>query len=159
ALGGMAAEEEVYGVITSGADSDLQQATNIARQMFGRWGMSEKIGPIQVYPLEGDPRTSGASEQLLHEVDVEVQNFMRECYEEARRLLREHHAQHQALVDALLEKETLDEDEAYAIAGIERSEKSSHILAGNFTRSSTTSSSIQNDEENAKEVNDKTEEE
>ena len=129
ALGGMAAEQEIYGVITTGADSDLQQATNIARQMFGRWGMSEKIGPIQVYPLEGDPRAAGASEALLQAVDDEVRAYMAECYEEARRLLREHRPQHQALVDALLEKETLDEDEAYAIAGITRKKDESHIVA------------------------------
>lgn len=130
ALGGMAAEQEVYGVVTTGADSDLQQATNIARQMFGRWGMSEDIGPVQVYPIEGDPRSAGASEALLEKVDEEVQKLMRECYAEARRLLREHHDQHQALVDALLEKETLDEDEAYEVAGITKTKESPRIVHG-----------------------------
>lgn len=123
ALGGMAAEEEVLGVVTTGAESDLQTATGIARQMFGRWGMSEKIGPVQVYPREGDPRSSGASDALLAAVDDEVREFLSECYATSRRLLREHHAQHKALVDALLEKETLDEEEAYAVAGIERPHK------------------------------------
>ncbi|MBR6458790.1 MAG: ATP-dependent zinc metalloprotease FtsH [Actinomycetaceae bacterium] len=130
ALGGMAAEQEVYGVVTTGADSDLQQATNIARQMFGRWGMSEDIGPVQVYPIEGDPRSAGASEALLEKVDEEVQKLMRECYAEARRLLREHHDQHQALVDALLEKETLDEDEAYEVAGITKAKETPRIVHG-----------------------------
>lgn len=118
ALGGMAAEKIVYGVVTTGAESDLDHATNIARAMFGRWGMSPTIGPIQVYPREGDPRAYGVSEQLLHQVDVEVQKLLSETLEEACRLLREHADQHKALVDALLEKETLDEDEAYEIAGI-----------------------------------------
>lgn len=134
ALGGMAAEQEVYGVVTTGADSDLQQATNIARQMFGRWGMSDDIGPVQVYPIEGDPRSAGASEALLEKVDEEVQKLMRECYAEARRLLREHHAQHQALVDALLEKETLDEDEAYAVAGITKAKDTPRIVHASASR-------------------------
>lgn len=88
ALGGMAAEQEIYGVTTTGAESDLQTATNIARQMVGRWGMSEKVGPVQVYPQEGSPR--------------------------------DHHDKHVAIVRALMEKETLDEAEAYEVTGIER---------------------------------------
>ncbi len=134
ALGGMAAEQEVYGVITTGADSDLQQATSIARQMFGRWGMSDTIGPIQVYPQEGDPRQAGASEALLEKVDDEVRAYLAECYSEARRLLREHRAQHQALVDALLDKETLDEEEAYVIAGFAKHGEDPHIVAASADR-------------------------
>ncbi|MCI1675521.1 MAG: ATP-dependent zinc metalloprotease FtsH [Ancrocorticia sp.] len=120
ALGGMAAEEVVLGVVTTGAESDLQTATGIARQMFGRWGMSDKIGPMQVYPREGDPRAAGASDALLHAVDEEVRTLLSECYTEAKRLLKEHSAQHRALVEALLMHETLDEDDAYKIAGIPR---------------------------------------
>ncbi len=120
ALGGMAAEEVVLGVVTTGAESDLQTATGIARQMFGRWGMSESIGPMQVYPREGDPRSSGASDALLKAVDDEVRALLTECYEEAKRLLREHADQHKALVDALMEHETLDEADAYRVAGIKR---------------------------------------
>ena len=123
ALGGMAAEEVVLGVTTTGAESDLQTATGIARQMFGRWGMSETIGPVQVYPREGDPRSQGVSDQLLATVDAEVKELLATCYEEAKRLLGEHADQHKALVDALLERETLDEEEAYRIAGIERNEE------------------------------------
>src|SRR5699024_6776803 len=59
ALGGMAAESIVFDVVTSGAESDLETATSIARQMVGRWGMSEKIGPVTVLPQEGDPRLAG----------------------------------------------------------------------------------------------------
>lgn len=120
ALGGMAAEEVVLGVVTTGAESDLQTATGIARQMFGRWGMSETIGPMQVYPRDGDPRSSGASDALLQAVDDEVRSLLSECYGEAKRLLGQHAAQHKALVYALLDKETLDEEDAYAIAGIRR---------------------------------------
>lgn len=130
ALGGMAAEEEVLGVVTTGAESDLQTATAIARQMFGRWGMSDRIGPVQVYPREGDPRSQGVSDQLLSAVDEEVRDLLTDCYAEARRLLREHHEQHKALVDALLEHETLDETDAYRIVGIEREPEPESILAG-----------------------------
>ncbi len=54
ALGGRVAEEIVYGTITTGAESDIQQLTQIARQMVGRWGMSEAIGPIAVLPADGE---------------------------------------------------------------------------------------------------------
>lgn len=60
ALGGMAAEEEVFGVVTTGAESDLETGTNIARAMVGRWGMSEHVGPVSVLPKEGDPRMMGS---------------------------------------------------------------------------------------------------
>ena len=72
ALGGMAAEEEVFGVVTTGAESDLENATNIARGMVGRWGMSEQIGPVSVLPNEGDPRMAGISDAMLGNVDEEV---------------------------------------------------------------------------------------
>ena len=61
ALGGRVAEELVYDSITSGAESDLQQVTAIARQMVGRWGMSPAIGPVAVLPSDGEGRCSPAS--------------------------------------------------------------------------------------------------
>ncbi|MGC0250625.1 ATP-dependent zinc metalloprotease FtsH [Pseudactinotalea sp. Z1748] len=120
ALGGMAAEQEIFGVITTGAESDLQQVTAIARQMVGRWGMSPTVGPIQVYPREGDPRQSGASDQLLATVDDEVRALIASCYDAARHLLREHRPKLDAIVAALLEHETLDEYQAYEAAGVEQ---------------------------------------
>ncbi|GAA4283207.1 ATP-dependent zinc metalloprotease FtsH [Brevibacterium daeguense] len=121
ALGGMAAEEEIYGVITTGAESDLQTSTAIARQMVGRWGMSEAIGPVQVYPQDGDPRQAGASDELLAAVDREVRRLVAECYTEALRLLGEHRDRLDSIVDALMEHESLDEAQVYAAAGVERS--------------------------------------
>nr|WP_226921190.1 ATP-dependent zinc metalloprotease FtsH [Georgenia subflava] len=118
ALGGMAAEQEVFGVTTTGAESDLQTVTAIARQMVGRWGMSPTIGAVQVYPDEGDARQNGASESLLEAVDAEVRALVDECYDEARRLLRDNRDRHDAIVAALMEHETLDETEAYAAAGL-----------------------------------------
>jgi cell division protease FtsH len=120
ALGGMAAEQEVFGVITSGAESDLEHVTRVARSMVGRWGMSDRIGPLSVLPLEGDPRMAGVSETLLNAVDDEVRRITEECYADARRLVREHRAQLDAIVTELLAHESLDEAEIYAAAGIVR---------------------------------------
>jgi cell division protease FtsH len=121
ALGGMAAEQEVFGVITSGAESDLEGVTRIARSMVGRWGMSERIGPLSVLPLDGgDPRMAGVSDVLLNAVDDEVRRITDECYAEARRLVREHRAQLDAIVTQLLARESLDEIEIYAAAGVTR---------------------------------------
>jgi cell division protease FtsH len=120
ALGGMAAEQEVLGVVTTGAESDLETATRIARSMVGRWGMSAAIGPVSVLPAEGDARTAGVSDQLLNTVDEEVRRLIEHCYAEARRLLREHRPKLDSIAEQLLEHETLDEADAYAAAGIPR---------------------------------------
>jgi len=120
ALGGMAAEQEVFDVVTTGAENDLEIVTRIARSMVGRWGMSERIGTLSVLPAEGDPRMAGVSDGLLDAVDEEVRRITDECFAEARRLLREHRNQLDALVAQLLEHESLDEPEIYAAAGIPR---------------------------------------
>jgi cell division protease FtsH len=120
ALGGMAAEQEVFGVVTTGAESDLETVTRIARSMVGRWGMSERIGTLSVLPPEGDPRMAGVSDGLLDAVDEEVRRITDECYAEARRLLRENRDKLDAIVVQLLAHESLDEPEIYAAAGIAR---------------------------------------
>jgi cell division protease FtsH len=120
ALGGMAAEQVVFGVVTTGAESDLQMCTNIARSMVGRWGMSEKIGPVSVLPAEGDPRMMGVAEETLDAVDREVRRLVDECYQRAQTLLRENRKQLDALAEKLLERETLDEAEIYAVVGVQR---------------------------------------
>ena len=117
ALGGMAAEQEVLGVVTTGAESDLETATRIARSMVGRWGMSAAVGPVSVLPSDGDPRAV-ASESLLNTVDEEVRRLIDECYQEARRLLRENRDRLDGIAEQLLQHETLDEADAYAAAGI-----------------------------------------
>jgi cell division protease FtsH len=117
----MAAEQEVFDVVTSGAESDLESATRIARSMVGRWGMSEKIGAVSVLPAEGDPRLmGGSSSALLDLVDAEVHRISDECLAEARRLIRENRDKLDAIVAELLDRETLDEAEVYAAAGIPR---------------------------------------
>ena len=121
ALGGMAAEQEVFGVVTTGAESDLETSTRIARAMAGRWGMSERIGPVSVLPRDGEPRTAGVSDGMLDTVDEEVRRISDECYAEARRLLRDNRDRLDRIVERLLEQETLDEREVYEAAGIARS--------------------------------------
>ncbi len=124
ALGGQAAEELIYGEITTGAESDLEQATRIARQMVGRWGMSEKIGRVSVLPGPADqrllfPGMDGASSEHTRElVDQEVKRITDECYTRALKTLRVHREQLDSLAGALLEHETLDEPDAYQAAGI-----------------------------------------
>jgi cell division protease FtsH len=120
ALGGMAAEQDVFGVVTTGAENDLEMVTRIARSMVGRWGMSERIGRLSVLPAEGDPRMAGISDGLLDALDEEVRRITDECYAEARRLLRENRGKLDAIVGQLLIHESLDEAEIYAAAGIPR---------------------------------------
>ena len=118
ALGGLAAEELVLGVVSTGAESDLQTCTAIARSMVGRWGMSERIGPMSVFPPEGDPRMLGVSEATLDAVDAEVRRLVDECHREATSLLTQNRARLDGIAKGLLERETLDEAAAYAAAGI-----------------------------------------
>jgi len=129
ALGGMASEAVVFGVVTTGAESDLSSATAIARQMVGKWGMSDKVGPMQVLNDSIDPRTNGIAEETLGLLDEETRRIIGECHEKAATLLREHRDQLEAIVAALLEHETLDEEQVYAAAGIERPAPSPEVAA------------------------------
>ena len=129
ALGGMASEAVVFGVITTGAESDLRSATAIARQMVGKWGMSEKVGPMQVLDEQIDPRSNGIAEETLGLLDEETRRIIGQCHEKAAALLREHRDQLEAIVAALLEHETLDEEQVYAAAGIDRPEPAPEVAA------------------------------
>ncbi|MCY0959676.1 ATP-dependent zinc metalloprotease FtsH [Streptomyces sp. H27-H5] len=124
ALGGMAAEQVVYAVITTGAENDLEQVTNIVRGMVGRWGMSERIGRLTAIPADAQsPYGLLAAPATLDAVDHEMRRIVDECYEDACRLLRENRDKLDALAEALLANETLDEPAAYAAAGIARLHK------------------------------------
>jgi cell division protease FtsH len=121
-LGGRAAEEVVYGKITTGAESDLQQLTQIARQMVGRWGMSDKLGPITLLPSDGQspllpssPETSPRTQWLIEE---EVHRIVEAAHSEVLQLLTEHRDQLESLTHALLGAETLDAPDAYAAASV-----------------------------------------
>ena len=124
ALGGRAAEDLVYGKLTTGAESDLQQLTSIARQMVGRWGMSPVVGPVSVMAMDSRgtflPGAAAPSEQTQQLVDQEVRRIVDESYEEVLAMLRENRSKLDDLALALLDRETLDGPEAYAVAGIER---------------------------------------
>jgi len=125
-LGGRAAEEIVYGTKTTGAQNDIEQATTLARSMVTRWGMSERLGLVQLAPREnpylasmdgyGGPKLF--SEETARAIDSEVQRIISESYEEALRLLKQHRRELDALADALLARETLDEREILEVTGL-----------------------------------------
>jgi cell division protease FtsH len=121
ALGGRAAEEIVYGTVTTGAESDLEQVTRIARSMVGRWGMSDEIGLVSVISEEPQyPGTDPSSEATREMIDREVRRIVEECYVRAVDSLREHRERLDGLARELLARETLDENAAYQAAGFER---------------------------------------
>jgi cell division protease FtsH len=133
ALGGRAAEELVFGTFTTGAENDLQQATQLARQMVTRWGMSPAVGLLSLAPLEsgeylglpaGQPFGREYSEALAATVDRETRRILDECYALARETLARERARLEALAEALLAKETLVEEEIRAAAGLPPAEES-----------------------------------
>ena len=125
-LGGRAAEEIVYGTKTTGAESDIEQATGLARRMVTRWGMSERLGLVQLAPRE-NPYLSGPngyggarpfSEETAAAIDAEVLKIIGESHDEAKRLLTVHRQPLDALVEALLSRETLNEQEILEVTGL-----------------------------------------
>jgi cell division protease FtsH len=122
ATGGRAAEEVVYGDQTTGAESDIRQATQLARQIVGRFGMSEEIGFVAVLPQDGEASAlqglTEVSEHTRQRVDAEVKRIVGEAHDEAIRLLTEHRERVDSLAEALVRAETLDQPEAYAAAGL-----------------------------------------
>jgi cell division protease FtsH len=129
ALGGRSAEEIVYGTRTTGAENDIEQATDLARRMVTRWGMSEKLGTVQLAPREtpylgggpgggGYPGEKSFSEETARAIDEEVFSIIDESHDEARRLLTEHRNELDALAQALLERESLDEEEILEVTGL-----------------------------------------
>jgi cell division protease FtsH len=124
-LGGRAAEEVVYGTRTTGAENDIEQATNLARNMVTRWGMSDKLGMVQLAPRQnaylGTAGFGGEkpfSEETARLVDAEIQRIINESHAQALSLLRKHRRELDALVTALLERETLDEQEILQVTGL-----------------------------------------
>jgi cell division protease FtsH len=125
ALGGRVAEELVFDDITTGAQSDIKDVTELARSMVGLWGMSERVGPLAVIPENGQiglPGASSFSADTAKLVDHEVRRLVDEALDEVRDLLTDNRDRLDALADALLEHETLDTQDAYSAAGIPRSE-------------------------------------
>jgi len=125
-LGGRAAEEIVYGTRTTGAEKDIEQATNLAREMVMRWGMSEALGMVQFAPpenpyLRGMQGYAGAkpySEETARKIDREIEKIIADCAAQAHELLVAHRRELDALVKALLEQETLDEQQILEVTGL-----------------------------------------
>jgi cell division protease FtsH len=125
-LGGRAAEEIVYGTRTTGAENDIEQATGLASRMVTRWGMSDRLGLVQLGPrdnpyLSGPTGYSGGkpfSEETAQAIDAEVRRIIGESHEEAKRLLAAHRKQLDALAAALVARETLNEQEILEVTGL-----------------------------------------
>jgi cell division protease FtsH len=119
ALGGRAAEEEIFGdaEVTTGAGGDLQQVTAMARQMVTRFGMSD-LGPLSLESQEGEVflgaglmTRSEYSEKVAAKIDEQVRVIVEHCHGDARRIMRENRVVIDRLVDLLIEKETIDGEE------------------------------------------------
>src|ERR1700721_1139385 len=119
-MGGRVAEELVFGrdKVTSGASSDIEQATRLARMMVTRWGLSEELGTVsygenqdEVFLGMSVSRTQNASEATVQKIDTEIRRFVEEGYNQATRILTEKRADLEALAKGLLEFETLSGDE------------------------------------------------
>ena len=122
AMGGRAAEEVVYGGRTTGAENDIQQASALARQMVTRWGMSDELGPVTLAARDDLPAgfisSDPYSEATRQSIDAEVQRILQESHAQAVRLLEQYRPQLDALAEALLEHETLDEQEILKVTGL-----------------------------------------
>ncbi|MFC0242280.1 ATP-dependent zinc metalloprotease FtsH [Rhodopseudomonas telluris] len=119
-MGGRVAEEMIFGrqKVTSGASSDIEQATRLARMMVTRWGLSEELGTVsygenqdEVFLGMSVSRTQNASEATVQKIDAEIKRLVEEGYKEAERILTEKRADLEALAKGLLEFETLTGDE------------------------------------------------
>ena len=117
-LGGRVAEALVLKEISSGASNDLQRATALARQMICEYGMSENIGPVtfghrqdQVFLGRDIARDKDYSEEVAAEIDKEVRSFMEDAYAATEKLLNENLDTLHVIAQALIERETLDENE------------------------------------------------
>jgi cell division protease FtsH len=136
-LGGRVAEEIVYGTRTTGAESDIEQATGLARRMVTRWGMSDKLGMVQLAPRENPylavPEGYGASKPFSEEtgnvIDAEVRRIIDDSHAEATRLLNLHRKELDALAQALLERETLNEEEILQVTGLQPAKVDDVVLA------------------------------
>jgi cell division protease FtsH len=115
-LGGRVAEEIIFGEVSTGAHNDFQRATSIARKMVTEYGMSEKLGPLQFGQAQGGQVFLGRdlnneqnySDAIAHEIDLEIQRFIKESYERARQILTDNREKLELIAQTLLDIETLD---------------------------------------------------
>ncbi|MSR60116.1 MAG: ATP-dependent metallopeptidase FtsH/Yme1/Tma family protein [Planctomycetaceae bacterium] len=123
-MGGRAAEKMVFDEFSAGAESDIKQATNVARRMVAHWGMSEVIGPVAFHQTEEHPflgkeihETRQFSEETAHVIDQEVQRFLNEASAKATDILKQQRSQLDRLAEELLKREELDKSEMIEILG------------------------------------------
>ncbi|HYF51075.1 MAG TPA: ATP-dependent zinc metalloprotease FtsH [Planctomycetota bacterium] len=116
--GGRIAEEMFTGDITTGAQNDIEQATNLVRRMVCEWGMSEKLGPIKYSEHDDDvfighemAKGKPNSENTAVTIDSEIRNIIQTCYEDAREVLEAHRAEIELIAKALMEHEVLSGEE------------------------------------------------
>ncbi|MBU3925628.1 ATP-dependent zinc metalloprotease FtsH [Patescibacteria group bacterium] len=117
-LGGYAAEKIVFGDLTTGAADDLYHATDVARALITKYGMSDKIGPVAFEGRNGNIfigknlyTEKNYSEEVAKEIDKEVKNFMENAFKEATRVLQKHRELLNTIAEKLIEKETIERDE------------------------------------------------
>ncbi|HEY9857692.1 MAG TPA: cell division protein FtsH, partial [Stenomitos sp.] len=124
-LGGRAAEELVFGEVTTGAENDLLEMTKLARRMVLRWGMGENLGP-QAFDLDADAGFLGGelpslektySEETASKIDQEVRRLTSEAYERAKWILTEHRDKLDRLAETLLAEESLDAHQIESLVG------------------------------------------
>lgn len=123
ALGGRVAEELVFNEASTGAQSDIERATKLARKMITEYGMSEELGPMtfghghedQVFLGRDISRDRNYSEEVAATIDAETRSIIERAYDRAKSLLVDHKAELERVVKALIEKETLEKDEFEAV--------------------------------------------
>lgn len=132
-LGGRAAEEVVFGDLTSGAQSDIEWVTNVARRMVTEWGMSEKLGPLtfgtkhdEIFLGRDIARQRNYSEEVAALIDEEVRTLVTQAHDTALDVVRRHRKSLDKLSQALLERETIEGEELETILGEARDAEEKH---------------------------------
>ena len=119
-FGGRVAEELIFGpdAVTTGASNDIQRATDIARNMVTKWGLSEKLGPLTYSEEEGEvflghsvTQHKAVSDETAHAIDKEIRSIVDRNYERAHTLLTENMAKLHMMAEALMRYETIDSDQ------------------------------------------------
>jgi cell division protease FtsH len=123
-LAGRAAEELVFGEVTTGSQNDLERVTDMARRMVWEFGMSERLGPVTLGRKAGPiflgrdiVEDRNYSEAIASEIDREVRRIVEECYQRAKKLLQENQHLLDAIANRLLERETIDGEELDELLG------------------------------------------
>ncbi len=118
-LGGRVAEEITFNEVSTGAHNDFQRATGIARRMVTEFGMSDRLGPMQFGSSSGGQVFLGRdfnneqnySDAIAHEIDMEIQNIIKDSYQRCKQILTEHNEKLEIIAQTLLNVETLDEEQ------------------------------------------------